>query len=739
MNAQETSLSAALAVRFRPDLSVDGQWFGGRRYWIVKDPVSLRYFKFREEEYAVIRLLDGKKGLEEIRSRFEQQHAPRRITLGRLQSFLINLGRNGLLLSDAPDQAQQLLARRQLQRRGQVAGMLASVLAIRLPGFDPQPFLDWLYPKVRWCFTPWFLAACMLSALTALLLVTAQAGELSARLPDFHAFVSAQNLVWLAVALAFTKVLHEFGHALTCRHFGGECHEMGVMLLVFTPCLYCNVTDSWMLRNRWQRITISGAGILVEIMLASVAAVLWWYSRPGLFNSICLNIMVVCAVGTLLLNGNPLLRYDGYFILSDLIEAPNLWSDSRTVVRRAFSRWTLGLHLMDHVSDHRRRMLAIFGIASMTYRVFVVVAIFVFLLHLLAPAGMQAIVYLIALSMGGRLVWSSFTKTKRIIGDPLLRRQVSLPRVMLTSCFLLAAAWLFFFVPLPWRASAPLILELDGAQYVFVSEPGILVEAVSEGSRVSSDQMLARLKSPELEREVVKLESELAQLEQRVSNLESRAVTDSTALAQLPATREMVADVQQRLSQRRSELQSLILKAPIDGIVLPPPRRRADQRPERLDRWVGTPLERSNTGCTLQRGDLLCLVGDPTRQRATLYVDEADIELLRESQRVRMSIDQVAGHIVTGTIYDIADQPIGTVPAQLAATNEIPHEVDSDGQLRPLRSFYQLRVRLDPSEQSLLAGARGLRKVRIDPAPLSRRLHRLIRRTFKIPRSTQTR
>lgn len=115
MNAQETSLSAALAVRFRPDLSVDGQWFGGRRYWIVKDPVSLRYFKFREEEYAVIRLLDGKKGLEEIRSRFEQQHAPRRITLGRLQSFLINLGRNGLLLSDAPDQAQQLLARRQLQ------------------------------------------------------------------------------------------------------------------------------------------------------------------------------------------------------------------------------------------------------------------------------------------------------------------------------------------------------------------------------------------------------------------------------------------------------------------------------------------------------------------------------------------------------------------------------------------------------------------------------------------------
>ena len=146
-------------------------------------------------------------------------------------------------------------------------------------------------------------------------LVLVQFGEFQRKLPEFHQFFGPSNWFYLAIAMGFTKVLHEFGHGLSCKHFGGECHELGVMLLVLTPCLYCNVSDSWMLPNKWHRAFIGAAGMYVEICIASIATFLWWFSAPGLLNNICLSTMFVCSVSTVVFNGNPLLRYDGYYIL----------------------------------------------------------------------------------------------------------------------------------------------------------------------------------------------------------------------------------------------------------------------------------------------------------------------------------------------------------------------------------------------------------------------------------------
>ena len=114
-----------------------------------------------------------------------------------------------------------------------------------------------------------------------------------------------------------TKVFHELGHALICKHFGGECHQIGPMLLVFTPALYCDTSDSWMLPSRWQRAAVGMAGVATEILLAAVATMVWVSTAPGLTHYIAMNVMLVCSVSTLLFNANPLLRYDGYYVLSD--------------------------------------------------------------------------------------------------------------------------------------------------------------------------------------------------------------------------------------------------------------------------------------------------------------------------------------------------------------------------------------------------------------------------------------
>ena len=338
-----SSSARSLSIRRRPDLIARRQHYLGRSYWVVKDPVGLTYFRFQEEEYALLNWLDGQISLDEIKDRFEAEFPPQKITLDEIQQFLGMLHRSGLVIAAVGGQGKQLLKRRRERRRKELMARLANVLCIRFKGIDPERFLNWLYPWIKWFYSPAAVFACIFFGLSALTLVMVQFQTVMNRLPAFHEFFSFQNALLLSATLGLTKVLHEFGHGMTCKHFGGECHELGVMVLVLTPCLYCNVSDSWLLPNKWQRAAIGAGGMYVELVLASFATWIWWFSEPGLLNHICLNVMFVCSVSTLVFNANPLLRYDGYYILSDITEIPNLRQKSTAVLSRKMGEWLLGL------------------------------------------------------------------------------------------------------------------------------------------------------------------------------------------------------------------------------------------------------------------------------------------------------------------------------------------------------------------------------------------------------------
>src|SRR5262245_41487968 len=303
-----SSATRPLPVRMRPDLAVRRHRYHGRPYWVVKEPIGLKYFRFQAEEFAILKMLDGHTSYQQIKERFEAEFAPQKITLQDLQHFLGMLHRSGLLVSNAPGQGLQLKRRRDEQARRELLGKLANILALRFRGIDPDWILNRLHPFVAWCFTRGAFVVWLCLAMSALTLVTVNFAEFQRRLPAFHQFFGPSNWIYLGTVLALTKILHEFGHGLSCKHYGGECHEMGVMLLVLTPCLYCNVSDSWLLPNKWHRAIIGAAGMYVEIFLASIATWLWWFSTPGLLNHICLSVMFICSVSTLMFNGNPLLR-----------------------------------------------------------------------------------------------------------------------------------------------------------------------------------------------------------------------------------------------------------------------------------------------------------------------------------------------------------------------------------------------------------------------------------------------
>lgn len=279
-----SSSARKLPIRKRADLSARQQRYHGRSYWVVKDPVGLNYFRFQDEEYAILQMLDGESSLDDIKERFEAEFPPQKITLEELQQFLGMLHRSGLVVVGVPGQGKQLNKRRSERRRKEILGALSNILCIRFKGFDPERLLTWMVPYFSWLYSPVTVVLCMLLALSALSLVLVEFETFHSKLPDFYQFFSPYNAIWLAITLGLTKVVHEFGHGLTCKYFGGECHEMGVMFLVLTPCLYCNVSDSWMLPSKWQRAAIGAAGMYIEVVIASVATYLWWFSEPGMLN-----------------------------------------------------------------------------------------------------------------------------------------------------------------------------------------------------------------------------------------------------------------------------------------------------------------------------------------------------------------------------------------------------------------------------------------------------------------------
>ena len=221
-NQSQAADERALGLSLRRDVSAVPLRFSGRNYWGLKDPISLRYYQLREEEYFILQQLDGEISLAEIKRRFERRFVPRRIDIRQLQGFLGMLHGQGLIISRAAGQGNQLLVRRQSQRRRAVWQAIGNVLAIRFRGIDPEPLIAWLYPKVGWLFSRWMAAFVALLVLAALLLVGVQFETLLAKLPDFGAFFNTDNALWLMAALALLKVLHELGHALVNKRFGGR-------------------------------------------------------------------------------------------------------------------------------------------------------------------------------------------------------------------------------------------------------------------------------------------------------------------------------------------------------------------------------------------------------------------------------------------------------------------------------------------------------------------------------------
>jgi len=732
-----SSSSRPLAVRRRLDISAREQQYQGQAYWVLKDPLRLKYYRLEPEEYWLWQQLDGTLSLAELCERFEAKFRPQRLSLAELQQFLSSLHAHNLVLSDAPEQGAALLERQREGARRARTERLTNVLAIRFQGIDPDRLLQWLYPRVSWMFSRAALLLAALLVFAALLLVVVQFDAFQSKLPAFHDFFAARNWIYLAMALAVTKVLHEFGHALTCTHFGGECHEMGVLLLVLTPCLYCNVSDSWMLPSKWQRAAIGAAGMMVELVLAAIATFLWWFSEPGLLNYLCLSVMFVSSVSTLLFNANPLMRYDGYYILSDLVEIPNLRQKASTILHRKLGSWCLGLREPEDpfLPKRKRALFALYSIAAAVYRWVITLSILWFLHKVFEPYRLeiigQAIAVLALYSLIGRPLWQVikfFSVTGRIY-------QVKRARMAVTVCALAGAIAAVMLVPLPSPVFCTIELQARDAASVYVDVPGVLRAVhVTPGQHVQAGAPLAVLENADLRLRLEELHGQQAILEARYESLLQQRFRDDQAGAALAQVSQSLASLKEQLREKQMQLDRLQLIAPTQGTILPPKSVDPPSRDEEeLPSWAGTPLEAKNVGALLPESTLFCQVGDPRRLQAVLVIEQGDIPRVRVGQDVELRLESRPGEVFHTTVQEIAHRNLTVASKRLSQKSggDLVTRSDAAGRERPQSTNYQAVAYLAEASDDMRPGLCGEAKIHAPPETLARRLGRYLSRTFR--------
>lgn len=713
--------------RHRGDLEVYSQSRRGEKVWVLKDPVSLRYFQFSVTEFAIFRWLDGKRRLQEILELFEKSYAPRRLTLGQLRRFVASLHRRGLLLPNSNRQSDSLWDRRQRVLHDNRLQAIANPLAIRLPGIDPSEFVDRLHRALRFCFMPWAIMACGISMIAAFIFLLTQFDSLAVRVSEMDAFFSPSNLLLLSIALAATKVIHEFAHAVTCHHFGARCHEMGLMFLVFTPCLYCDVTDGWKLRERSHRIAISSAGILVELVLASWCGLLWCATEPGLLNAMLFNIMVVCSLGTLFINANPLLRYDGYYILSDLLDRPNLWQTSRGQLHACLG-WLFGLSDDGRGVSTVQWSQVVYAAASSVYRLFVLASLGWLTLRVCSNNGVTLLGYCLVSMVAAGVITPTLTRTLKLFRNPSSRQKMKRPRFLVSLGAFAGIILLACCVPIPCRVSAPARLQTGDARQVFVTVPGTLLECVSAGTKVRKGEVLARLENDDLAREILQLRSNIESQQVRVFHLKKLRHDEPTLGSRIPAAEEMLRDQRQQLARLQQELDALALKAPVDGIVVEAPSNSRDHLDKLgLETWLGTPTASENLGGLMPRQTLFCAVHPSNEFEVELFVDQSAVELLRTGQSVRMTLETHRGMILDGNVVEVSRTAVASIPSELVAEKRIATRSNKNS---PQRPTYRVLVALHEANANLITGSTGHAKIDVQWQPLASQLTRIAKRTF---------
>jgi putative peptide zinc metalloprotease protein len=649
----------------REDLSLArGPMSEGAPTWTLYDPAQHRFIRLDWLDFEILSrwMLRAPAAILAALERETTLH-PKEEDVLRLAAFA---RRNGLLKAATLRDSRELVAAQATAKRSSASWLIHNYLFLRVRLVNPDRFLTAMLPLVRWMFTPAYLWAVGAVALLGLFLISRQ-WELYT-----HSLVerfTLEGLFWMGVALSATKVIHELAHGFAAKRFGCRVPAMGIAFLVLWPVLWTDTTDAWRLVERRQRLVIDAAGMLAEISVAALASIAWAVLLDGPARSAAFVLSSSTWILTLFVNISPLMRFDGYYLLSDALDVANLQERGF-----AYARWVLREALFqpraappERFSPPLARVLVIYALASWTYRFLLFTGIALLVYHMTFKALGFVLMAIELWFFVARPILSEVGAWARIAGRTKVNGH------MLSSLLLLLAALAALIVPWRGRIDAPGVLRAAHQATLYASEPGRLTTAPLQGQRFTEGQPVFTLASPEITHA---LEVAAAELDGAQADLTARSFDAERRRAQ-QASLAAASEAAAALAHARARADDLVVRAPFEGIMtdIPPGLQK---------------------GADLRRLEPLGVLIDPAEAVVEAYVAEADLPRLVEGATARF-VRPVDKALRLRVIAIAHASTRALEPPELASIHDGPIAVrrDPHGAMAPEGAEYRVLLALE--------------------------------------------
>ncbi|MFW5425908.1 MAG: site-2 protease family protein [Methylophagaceae bacterium] len=678
--------------------------YRGLIWYILEDKASGRSHRFNATAYQVIGLLDGELTVNQIWNLVNDRMGDLAPTQDQIIQLLGQLHSGDLLQAGLPVDTDELLLRSKQHKTNKFKQRFSNPLTIKVPLWDPDGFLERHLSKVSWLFS-WLTGAIwMLIVLLGALLTVINWPQITGNFVDNS--LSPYNLIIMAVLYPVIKFLHELGHAFSAKYHGGEVHEMGITFLMFMPIPYVDVSAVNFLRSKHQRILVSAAGIIVELFIAALGLFIWLSAEPSLIKDIAFNAMVIGGISSLLFNGNPLLKYDGYYILADLLEIPNLFQRSSKYLIYLCQKYLFGIN--DRPSPATAAgesgWFVIYSISSFVYRMGLLWLIITYITDTFFVLG----VLLACWMVWQQLLFPLMKGILFIFTSPLIHRKRA--RSISSVMAILATFSLILMVPISsYTVSEGIVWMPEDAQLRAESNgiAGPILTTVSAG--VDKETEVIEIYDSELDTEVTVLFAKLREL-----NTKFRSEMDNDQVKAAKIKEEMIA-LALELKLAKKNQQAMVVRAPKSGRLLIPD---ADDLP----------------GKFIRRGDVIGYVVDESLPTVRVVVSQSDIgQVQKLVEEIEVRLVNQPNVIHSATIKRRIPEASNSLPsAALASTNGGKIKIDTNDSegLTTKEKVFHIDLEYTPQTITPEIGQRVYVRFKHGSEPIGQQWYRNLRQVF---------
>lgn len=702
---------ASLKPSLHPSLKVWRQSYRNELWYVLEDPVNHHFFRISYAAYQFLALLDGTRTVNEVWELSIDQYGDDAPTQGEAIQLLGELYSSNLLFGDIPSDSATQLKRYKKRVQNEVTGQLKNFLFLKIPLWDPNSFLSALSPIVRHIFTVPGLFLWLTLIVAGLTVVMGNVDEL---MNDNTALLSVSNLPYMYASFVFAKVFHEFAHAFACKKFGndngsgGNVHSMGIMMLILTPLPFVDCSSSWSFKNKWQRMMVGATGIMTDLAIASIALFVWqWSAQGSVIHALAYNIIFVNSISSILFNGNPLMRYDAYYILSDFLEIANLSTRSNSYFLYLCRKNILGVKdAQFHTSNSRERFWLLgYSISSFLYRLTVMTGITLYLADLLFVGGLifgTSVLYRMIL----KPVWQYM---KYLSKNPELRycRQRALT---ITSIAVVIVSFIIAVQKFPDRIRIEGVVQSVNSQTLYTQADGFLSQ-VNQSHSIQKGETILKLENPFLEAELDKISHQI-----RKKGLEYQLLlTKDIAHAQI--LRKQVKIMENSLKLTKEKVKHLSIISPFTGNL----------KTDNLTRQVGAYLPRGS-----EIGEL-CGTGDLEIQGV---VNQYHIQILEDSLKhieIRVKNRPEQKHLGNVTEFvEIGTTDLPSSALGFSAGGEVHQQMSDPTGEKAAETFFEIRIKpQQTTDYQLLAGQVVIIRCELPDRSIASQVWRSIKQQFQ--------